>query len=191
MATRQLPYFTPEQYLEFERNSDTRNEYISGEIFPVESGTPAHSLIGANTIVAIATRLSTDRCKVYSSSLRVCVDRKSLYVYPDVTVVCGKLEYTDERKDTITNPNIIVEVLSPTTLDYNLGPKARMYWKIASLTDLLFIDQQKVWIEYWFRSPGGKWDNREFESLNDVVHIESTGSGFPVAEIYAGIEFEA
>ena len=190
MATRQLPYFTPEQYLEFERSSDTKNEYISGEILPVEGGTPSHSRILGNSILAIGNRLSTTGCAVYPSSLRVCVDRKSLYVYPDVTVVCGELEFTDDRKDTVTNPNIIVEVLSPTTVDHDLGPKARMYWKIASLTDLLFIDQRKVWIEYWFRPPGGKWDHREFESLNDTVHIESTGSDIPVAEIYTGVELE-
>lgn len=121
-------------------------------------GTPAHSLIGANSLGAIATRLSTARCRVYNSSLNVCVDRASLYVYPDVTVVCGKFQYADDRKYTVANPNLIIEVLSPTTLDYNLGPKARMYWKIASLTDLLFIDQEKVRIEYW------------------LVHVECGGS---------------
>ena len=191
MATRQLPYFTPEQYLTFDRSSDRRHEYIFGEIVPVENGTAAHSRIAGNSMIAIGKRLSTAGCGAHDASLRVCVDRKSVYVYPDITVVCGKLEYAGGQKDTVTNPNMIVEVLSPTTLNYNLGAKARMYWKIASLTDLLFIDQQKVWIEYWFRSPGGKWDSRQFESLHDIVHIESTGSDIPVAEIYAGVELEA
>jgi Uma2 family endonuclease len=191
MSTPALPYVTPEQYLEFDRSSDRTHEYLFGEIIPVESGTVAHSLIGANSLVAIANRLSTDSCRAYNPNLRVCVDRKSSYVYPDVTVVCGKLEYTDGRQDTVTNPKIIVEVLSPTTLNYDLGAKTRMYWKIASLTDLLFIDQEKVWIEYWFRSPGGKWDHLEFESLSDTVHIVSSAIDIPVTEIYAGVELPA
>ena len=107
-----------------------------------------------------------------------------------MTVVCGRLEYSDDKRDTVSNPNVIVEVLSRTTKDYDLGSKARMYWKIASLTDLLFIDQKKVWIEYWFRIPGGKWDRQLFEGLNDIVCISSIGSEIPVNEIYTGVELE-
>src|ERR1017187_8229830 len=110
MATPAIPYFTPEQYLEFDRRSDTDNEYISGEILPVEGGTPSHSRITANTTIAIGKRLSTGSCSVYSSGLRVCADRKSSYMYPDLSVVCGKLESTDDRKDSVTNPKMIVEV---------------------------------------------------------------------------------
>src|ERR1039458_7715150 len=188
MATHALPYFTPEQYLVFDRSSDTRHEYMFGDILPIEGGTPTHARITANTIAAFVYRLSTTGCAVYSSSLRVCVDSNSAYAYPDLSVVCGNLEYTDAREDTVTNPKLIVEVLSPSTEDYDLGKKARMYWKIASLTGLLFIDQKKVWIEYWFRAPGGKWDKQELESLNGVLHIESSGADIPVAEIYAGVD---
>jgi Uma2 family endonuclease len=188
MSTHPLLYFTPEQYLTFDRSSDRRHEYLYGEIFPVENGTPAHSLIGANALVAIAKRLSTDNCRAYNPNLRVCHDPKFSYFYPDVTVVCGKLEFTDDKQDTVTNPKVIVEVLSPSTLNYDLGAKARLYWKIASLTDLLFIDQKRVWIEYWIRTLAGKWERQVFESLNDIVSIGSTASEIPVAEIYAGVE---
>jgi Uma2 family endonuclease len=191
MATHPLPYFTPEQYLTFDRSSDRDHEYFFGEIIPVESGKPTHGRITANTITAIASRLSTTNCAVYSSSLRVCVDGKSAYAHPDLSVVCGTLEYTDDTRDTVTNPKVIVEVLSPSTLNYDLGPKARLYWKIATLTDLLFVDQKKVWIEYWFRAPAGKWDSQLWESLDDIVRIASIASEIPVKEIYAGVELEA
>jgi Uma2 family endonuclease len=188
MATHSLPYVTPEQYLEFDRNSEGNNEYIHGEIRPVEGGTPAHATIAANSIFAIMKRLAPGGCRVMASSLRISVDRKSMYVYPDTSVICGKLDYTDDRKDTVTNPTMIIEVLSPSTVNYDLGLKTRMYWKIPSLTDLLFIDQGKVWLEYWFRSPGGKWDSRELESLNDILQIESLAIEIPATEIYAGVE---
>jgi len=191
MATRALPYFTPEQYLVFDRSSDTRHEYMFGDILPIEGGMPAHARITANTTVAISNRLTTPGCAVYSSSLRVCVNAKFAYAYPDLSVVCGQPEYTDAREDTITNPTLIVEVLSPSTEGYDLGKKARMYWKIASLTGLLFIDQKRVWIEYWFRAPGGKWDKQEIESLHDMLDIESSSSRIPLAEIYAGVNLPA
>jgi len=190
MAAPSLPYVTLEQYLAFDRDSEIDHEYIYGAVRPVEQATSGHGRIVANTTIAIGTRISAMDCAVYASSARVCAESKSLYVHPDLTVVCGKVEYAADE-DTITNPKLIVEVLSPTTANYDLGPKARMYWKIATLTDLLFVDQKKVWIEYWFRVPGGKWASREYESLSDAVHIESTGIDIPVAEIYAGVELEA
>jgi Uma2 family endonuclease len=191
MATHALPYFTPEQYLAFDRSSDTRHEYMFGDILPVEGGMPAHARITANAITAISNRLTTSGCAVYSSSLRVCVDAKFAYAYPDLSVICGQPQYTDAREDTVTNPALIVVVLSPSTEGYDLGKKARMYWKIASLTGLLFIDQKRVWIEYWFRSPGGKWDKHELESLHDTLHIELSRSDIPVSEFYAGVNLPA
>jgi Uma2 family endonuclease len=188
MATHARPYFTPEQYLVFDRSSDNRHEYFFGDIIPIECGTPAHARITANTTAAFVNRLSTTECAAYSSSLRVCVDTKTAYVYPDLSVVCGELKFSDARQDTITNPSLIVEILSPSTEDRDLGIKARLYWKIASLTDLLFIDQDKVWIEYWFREPGGKWDRQDLESLTDTLRIASSGAEIPLTEIYAGVK---
>ena len=103
--------------------------------------------------------------------------------------MCGQLEYTDDKKDTITNPKIVVEVLSHTTRNYDLGEKLRMYWSIPSLTDILLIEQKKVWIEYWYRVPGGEWSKRVLENLHDTLRIDSANFDIPVAELYAGVEF--
>jgi len=106
-------------------------------------------------------------------------------------VVYGEVEYSDDGEDAISNPKIVVEVLSPTTKNNDLGPKLRLYWDVASLTDILLIDQETVWIEYWFRTPGGEWKNCTLESLQERLMIESAGCEIPVAEIYAGVEFSA
>jgi Uma2 family endonuclease len=191
MATQPVPHFTPEEYLEYDRNSEFKNEYIYGEIVPMVGATPWHGLISANTGRAFGNRYSAHGCRVFDSSVRVCLNRATIYAYPDTTVVCGQLEYSDEKKDTVTNPKIVVEVLSPTTKNYDLGEKLRMYWSIASLTDVLLIEQKKVWIEYWFRAPGGEWSKRVLENLDDILRIGSADCEIPVTELYAGVEFPA
>jgi Uma2 family endonuclease len=191
MATQSVPHFTPEQYLEFDRNSEFRNEYIYGEIVPMVGATPWHSLISNNVGREFSIRFLAHGCRTFDASLRVCLNREAIYAYPDATVVCGQLEYLDDKKDTVTNPKIVVEVLSPTTKNYDLGQKLRMYWSIASLTDVLLIDQGRVWLEYWYRVPGGEWSKRVLENLDNILRIESGNCEIPVAELYAGVEFPA
>ena len=188
MASQPITDVAPEQYLEYDRNSKFKSEYIYGEIMPVEGGTAWHSLIGANVIRQLGNRLAGSPCRVFNSSLRVSLDPKKAYVYPDVTVVCGQLEYVDTKKDTITNPKVAVEVLSPSTMNRDLGVKARLYWKVASLTDLIFIEQEKVGIEHWFRLASGKWDSTILEDAGEVLKIESIGCEIPVRELYDGVE---
>jgi Uma2 family endonuclease len=189
MATASLPYVTLEQYLEYDRNSEFRNEYIHGEIIPMEAGMPFHSLIGMNAGRQLGNRLTETSCRVFNPELRVSLDPKLGCVYPDVTVVCGELEHLDAKKDTITNPKIVVEVLSPSTRNYDLAVKFRLYWKVPSLTDMIFIEQDKVGVEHWFRLPGGKWDYTLVDNLDNILRIESAGCEIPLSQIYAGVEF--
>jgi Uma2 family endonuclease len=188
MATRLLPYVTPEQYLEYDRNSEFSNEYILGEILPMTSVTESHGLIVANVTRHLGNRLAEGPCRVYAAGPRTSLDPKKGIVYPDVTVVCGQREYLDSKKDTITNPKVAVEVLSPSTMNYDLGIKARLYWKVASLTDLILIEQDKVGIEHWFRGPVGKWDKTILESPGDILRIESLSCEIPLTDIYASVE---
>ena len=184
MSTHPVPYVTPEEYLKFDRSSEFRHEYVFGEIVPMVAGTYEHGLIEANMIRALGNRLAERPCSLVGSSVRVMLHRDTLYSYPDATVVCGKPEFLDSEADTISNPKLIVEVLSPTTRNYDLGDKTRMYWLIPSLTDLLLVEQDKVWIEYWSREPGDKWDRRLASDLGDVLNVESLDCAIPVAEIY-------
>jgi len=116
------------------------------------------------------------------------VDQRSLYFYPDVTVVCGALEYVDEKRDTVTNPKVIVEVLSPTTRNYDLGDKARMYSRIPSLTVLLLIEQERISIEHWRRLSNGRWEVSNMADPQGTIHVESVGCELSVADIYSGVE---
>ena len=189
MSSQPVPCVTPEEYLKFDRGSELRHEYVFGEIVQMVGGTYEHGVIQANAIGVLRDHLSKGPCRVLGSSVRVMLHRRDAsYAYPDATVVRGKPEFLDKEADTITNPRLIVEVLSPTTRNYDLGDKTRMYWQIPSLTDLLFVEQDKVWIEYWSREPGGKWDRRLVSDLGDVLKIASMDCELPVAEIYSGVE---
>ena len=179
---------TPEEYLEFDRASALKNEYVFGEIVAMAGGRPAHSLLTANVLGLLFGQLVGGECRVYDSNLRVCLDRQSLYSYPDLTVVCGALEYVDERQDTVTNPKVIVEVLSASTRNYDLGDKARMYSRIPSLTDLLLIEQDKLLIEHWKRLSDGHWEIVTIADRQATVLIQSAGCELSVGDIYSGVE---
>ena len=191
MATRSLPYVTPEQYLEFDRNSEFKNEYIFGEVVCMAGGSPRHARIIANAIRELGIRLSEGPCGVFSSELRVTLNPKTGYVYPDVTVACGELEYVDGHEDTITNPKLVVEVLSPTTRNHDLGDKARLYWKVPSLSDVIFIEQSRIGIEHWHRSSDGGWRNTELEDPDGLLTLESLNCQIPVTKFYLGVKLPA
>ena len=188
MATEPAPFVSAEEYLEFDRKSDIRNEYVFGEIVAMAGGTPWHSLIAANTVGSLHQKLLGSGCRVFDANLRVCVNKEASYAFPDVTVVCGPMEYLDEKKDTIVNPKVVIEVLSPATRNYDFGDKARMYFRIASLSDLLLIEQREVRVEHWRRQPNG-WGIEVVQDLAATMSIKSIGCDVLVSEIYSGVEF--
>src|SRR5437867_3979843 len=114
MAAAPKPYITPKQYLELERQAEFKSEYFAGEVIAMAGGTPEHSLIAANATRELGGQLLQKPCRVYSSDLRVHTSEPH-YTYPDVTIVCGEPQFLDEQRDTLLNPTVIVEVLSPTT----------------------------------------------------------------------------
>jgi Uma2 family endonuclease len=184
------PRITSQEYLEIDRGSESKHEYVFGEIVKVPGGSPRHSLIAANMCIALGKRLQGGNCRVFDSSLRVCLDREtSFYVYPDLTVVAGAIECLETRDETLANPRIVVEVLSPTTLNFDLGSKARMYTRISTLRDLLIIDQDKISVEHWVRGNNDHWDVGRLLDSGDVLKIESVNCQIPLAEIYLGVDW--
>src|ERR1039457_2748245 len=123
MSSQPVPCVTPEEYLKFDRSSEFRHEYVFGEIVQMVAGTYEHGLIEANSIYTLKNLLSKKPCSVVGASVRVMLHRDTLYSYPDATVVCGQPEFVDEKGDTLINPKLIVEVLSPNTRNYDLGDK--------------------------------------------------------------------
>jgi Uma2 family endonuclease len=154
-------------------------------------GSFQHNLISMNAGRELGNRLLRGPCRVLSSDMRIAVNTKSGYVYPDVSVVCGAPGYTDERKDTITNPKLVVEVLSPSTSQYDLGVKLRLYLKLQGLTDVVLVAQDRIWIEYWYRASDGGWKTTVLEDPGSILDIVSLDCKIPLSEIYLGVDLPA
>jgi Uma2 family endonuclease len=149
-------YWTVEEYLAFERASDQRHEYYDGEIFDIVGGTSNHSLIIGNAYHSLRNQLDNTSCLVYTSDMRVKIT-SSLYTYPDISVVCEPPQFEDKQQDTLVNPVLIIEVLSPSTEQYDRGKKFEHYRRLASLRDNVLISQTRPHIEVFSRQSDTAW----------------------------------
>lgn len=190
MATKPKPYLSPEDYLAFEREADAKHEYYAGEIFAFAGASEEHNLIVANVIRELGNELKGRPCKVYPSDMRVRVSPTGLYTYPDVTVVCGEARFGDDHNDTLLNPTVIVEVLSPSTAGYDRGQKFEQYRKLDSLQEYVVIAQDRVHVERHTRQPEAQWLLSETDSLDDSIALPAIGCRLLVADLYEKVEFD-
>lgn len=178
---------TEEQYLALERASATKNEYRRGRIVAMAGGSPRHSAVASKVQTALTIALRGRPCIVYNSDLRVHISSIGSYLYPDVTVTCEKPTFHSKDKDSLTNPRLIVEVLSKSTEARDRGGKFHDYQEIPSLQHYVLVSQDERRVEHFERLPSGRW------SLGNVVdegtlRIPSMGVEIPLADIYAGLE---
>lgn len=181
--------WTVEEYLAFERTSEEKHEYYAGEIFDMSGASRRHNLIVMNTGTTLNSQLAQRPCEVYPSDMRVKVN-KIKYTYPDVTVVCGEPQFEDGEFDTLLNPTIIVEVLSPSTEDYDRGKKFKHYMGIPSLQEYILIAQDEVRIDHCTRQSDGDWLISVSETLESSIVLPSINCTLRLADVYNKITFE-
>ncbi|MFT3775337.1 MAG: Uma2 family endonuclease [Minicystis sp.] len=179
---RKLSY-TFAEYLAIDEGSEVRHEYVNGEVFAMSGGTLEHSQIAANLISTLSAQLRGRPCVVYTSDARVRVRATGLATYPDVTVVCGAIERDPENKHTITNPVVLVEVLSDSTEGYDREEKFSHYRRIPSLREYLLVSQHEQRIEHLSRNDDGSWTLRDV-TPPEIVRIPSIGCELSLAEVY-------
>lgn len=178
---------TPEEYLAIERSTEARSEYFDGQIFAVGGASFAHVQIVSNLVVQLGTQLKASRCRVFSTDLRIRVGATRLFTYPDVVVACEPHVFADDHRDTLTNPTLIIEVLSESTKDYDRGGKFAHYRTLASLREYLLFDQAVAHAEHFARQPGDRWLLSETVSLADTLTLASIGADLKLAEVYDGV----
>ena len=184
MEAQQKPYLTATEYLAIERQAETRSEYLDGEMFTMAGGSRRHNLIKGNTERELSLQMKTRSCEVYSSDQRVHIPATGLYTYPDVLVVCGEPHFDDEQGDTLLNPTLIVEVLSPNTEAYDRGKKFEHYLSIDSLSEYLLISQDEPRIEQFVRQDGGRWLFTAVAGLDSRITLPSILCELSLAEVY-------
>lgn len=188
MATHPVTWLTPEQYLEIERRAEFRSEYVDGEMFAMSGATARHNIV-VNSLGAALRGQLKGRCRYFTTDLRLLVPATGLYTYPDLMVICGDVQFSGDREDIVTNPRLIVEVLSKSTADYDRGRKFLHYRSITELADYMVVAQDSPRVEHHARQSDGSWLLREYSALNDVVPIVSISSQIRLADIYEDIDF--
>ena len=178
---------TPEEYLAFERKATTKHEYLNGQIVAMSGASFAHNFITVNIATSLNIQLMEGECRVATSDMRVKVTQIDSYFYPDVVVVCGEPRAEDDTFDTLLNPTLIVEVLSPSTEGYDRREKFEHYQQIASLKDYILISQDEVHVEYYYRQEN-EWLQTEFVELEDVLSLLSIDCELRLSDIYRRVE---
>lgn len=176
------------EYLEEERKALTKSEYYKGEVFARSGASKNHNRIVASIIITIGQFLKRKSCHIYPSDLRVKNPENGLYTYPDVTIVCGKKEYLDEEFDTLLNPTVIIEVLSPTTEDYDRGTKFKLYRSISSLQNYIMISSTDFSAEVYTRMDNNEWNLNMTKEKGGVIHISALDFDLPLNDVYAQVE---
>jgi Uma2 family endonuclease len=178
-------FFTFSEYVLLEGDSGTKHEFLDGQVWAMAGGTPAHAAVSVNVGTLLSNALRGKPCRTCISDLRVRVQATGLGTYPDVTVICGPvdLDPEDPKKQTVLNPRLIVEVLSPSTEDYDRGEKLGHYKQIPSLAEVVLVAHDRQEVEIVRREADGSW-SRQIAGEGDAVRLPSVGCEIPVREIY-------
>jgi Uma2 family endonuclease len=182
------PRLTPEEYLAIEREAEFKSELVDGEMFALAGASEPHGLITTNLVAALVPRLRPRGCRVYANDLRLRVSPTGLYTYPDVMVLCETPRFADDRRDTVENPVLIAEVLSPSREAWDRGAKFRHYRGLASLKEYLLVAQDRVSVEQFVRQLDGRWLLTAAIRRDDVLQLPSVGCELPLAEVYEQLD---
>jgi Uma2 family endonuclease len=189
MTTHTVTYVTPEEYLAAERLSETRNEYLDGGVYPMTGASLNHGRIVVNVATELAIQLRERDCDVLVNGMKVRLQESRKFFYPDISVVCGKPKFHDERTDIMLNPDLIIEVLSPSTEAFDRGAKFQAYQTIESLKEYLLIAQDKPFIEQFVRNEDGKWTYAAAAGLESSLTLPSIDCTLNLAAVYKRVEF--
>ncbi len=183
------PYLTPEEYLKMERVAEAKGEYYKGEIFAFAGASFNHNKIAANVLGELTAALKNTQCFALTSDMRVWAADVEFSAYPDATVVCGEPEFHDEHKDWLTNPLVIIEVLSKSTGKYDQEEKFRLYRSLASFKEYVLIDQYSVYVQQFWKTAEDEWKLKLYEKLSDVVAFKTIAAEVSLKDIYRKVEF--
>lgn len=180
------PTLSEQEYLAFERSSPEKHEFADGEIFAMSGGTAEHSAVTLNLLAELRSALAGRGCRAFESNMRVHVPATDRYVYPDGTIVCGRAEFTDDTRDTLQNPRVVIEVLSSSTEAYDRGDKFAGYRTIPSFQEYVVASQKEPRIELFTRQSNGSWNLRIFGS-GERVDLVSLDCAVEVDRVYEGV----
>ena len=191
MSSQPKIRISPEEYLAIERRAEHKSEYINGEVFVMSGGSRQHNTITVNVSSSIHAQVRQRPGVVYSSDQRVKVSATGLYTYPDITILCGEAVFDDDQQDTLTNPTVIIEVLSKTAAGYDRNEKFANYRKLSSLAEYVLISQTRPHIELYTRQPDGQWLLSESDDPTASIRLASIDCSLALGDVYEKVVFES
>ena len=183
--------FTPLEYLELERRAQYKSEFLDGQIYAMAGASPRHNTIAVNTTAELVVQLRGRPCRVFGSDMKVRIPDGQLYSYPDLTVVCGEPRYHDDHGDVLLNPKVLIEILSPSTEEYDRESKFDRYDQIETFTDYLLISQSTPRIEHFTRGQEGTWVRTVSTGLDAVQALSSIECVLKLKDVYDRVDFDA
>jgi Uma2 family endonuclease len=187
MSLQPTTFVTPEEYLARERHADHKHEYVNGTIVTMDGASRAHNLIVWNFLGLLYNQMRGRACEAYGNDLRVKASATGIYTYPDIAALCGEAHFEDTQQDTLVNPSVLIEVLSPSTEAYDRGAKFAHYRTIAALREYVLVAQDTPRIELYERQPDDRWLLTDVQGLEASLHLPSIDVTLPLAEVYAKV----
>ncbi len=188
-AAQPVLKYTLAEYLAFEERSETKHEFYAGEIFAMAGASPAHNRICFKLASLLDRQFEGGTCIGFSSDQKIWIETAQLNTYADVTIVCGEAQFDPDYPNLLTNPRVIFEVLSPSTMAYDRGEKWEFYQQLPSLMEYVLVWQDRPQIEQYSRQSDGSWRYLRIVGLEEEVTLSSIDCRLSLAEIYSGIEF--
>lgn len=177
---------TIEQYLEFENASEEKHEYYQGEVFAMSGAKITHNRIVRNTLSSITQFLKGKSCEPFNSDQCIYIEANTLFTYPDISIFCSEVLTLNDDEMNALNPVILIEVLSPSTKNYDRGSKFKLYRDIPTLKEYVLIDSETINVEIFAVNPEGHWELREYKDIHDVIEISYIDMRLSMEDIYAG-----
>ena len=189
LATKLPKYITPEEYLATEEQVEEKSEYFDGVVTLMAGGSANHNDIRYNVASDLRSGLRGSQCRSFDSETRLLIQDNGLYTYPDVMAVCGGVERTEGKTETITNPILIVEVLSPSTESYDRGLKFERYRTIETFREYVLVHQDRPFIEHYRKGEDGVWLTKFIQGLDATLTFETISHELPLRLIYEYVDW--
>ncbi|TAE57888.1 MAG: Uma2 family endonuclease [Nostocales cyanobacterium] len=182
-------YYTPEEYLELENQSENKHEYLNGEIFEMTGGTTNHNKLALKIAAKLLAILEEQGYEIYIGDVKLWIEASNRYTYPDVMVVKDKAIYQGKNQTIITNPLVIIEVLSKSTANYDQGDKFDAYRRIPSFQEYILISQNEYYIKQFVKNEQGKWVLSDYRGESEILKLESVGFEISLKQLYQYVDF--
>lgn len=182
--------FSIEEYLTMENAATEKHEFYKGEIFAMSGAKVPHVTIARNLLVALANKLKGKKCQPFGSDARIHIASNTLFTYPDISVICGEVKTLNDDNYNVLNPTVLIEVLSPSTKNYDRGEKFKLYRDIPTLKEYILVDSESIHVEVFRLNQNNHWELEEFNLLTDDVPVNAIEETLAMSTMYDGVKFE-